>query len=139
MPGTEGSYLAQVSSWSSMDYLIACVFVVEALGMVLLRYRSGGRLRWLSSIVSLALGVWAVVLGQYASGTYQRLVGGPCPACRSWPPLLQQVWHAQVVDAYNGVQLQSLFLLAACLILLPITFWLRRRPAGASRHIVSEA
>lgn len=91
MSGTEGSYLAHISSWSSVDYLLACVFGVEALGMVLVRYRVGGRLRWLSPIVPLALGVWAVLLGQYASGAYQRLVGGPCPGCRSWPPVVQQV------------------------------------------------
>ncbi len=138
MPGTEGSYLAHMSSWSSVDYLIACVFVIEAFGVALLRYRSGGRLRWLLLIVPLALGVWAVLLGQYASGAYQRLVGGPCPACRSWPPVLQQVWHAQVVDTYNWVQLQSLFLLAACLVLLLVMLWLRRRSAGVTRHVVSE-
>ncbi len=139
MPGTEGPYLAHISSWSSVDYLIACLFAVEAFGVVLLRYRSSGRLRWLALIVILALGVWAALLGQYASAAYQSLMGGPCPACRSWPPALQQVWHVQVVDAYNRVQLQSLFLLAACLVLLSVVLWLRRRPAGVTRQVVSDA
>ena len=138
MPGTEGSYLAQISSWSSVDYLVACVFVIEALGMVLLRYRRSGRLRWLWPIAPLALGVWAWLPGQYASGAYQRMAGGPCPGCRSWPPMVQQAWQAQVVDTYNRVQLQSLFLLAACIILIPVMLWLRRRPAGVSRHVLSE-
>ena len=139
MPGTVDGYLAQLLSWSNVDYLIACVFVVEAFGMVLVRYRSGGRLRWLSPLVPLILGGWAFLLGQVASETYQRLVGGPCPGCRSWPFIVQRVWQAQVVQTYSRIYPQSVFVLVAGFICLMVVLFVRRRPSSYSRAALSRA
>lgn len=137
MPGNVDAYLAQLLSWSSVDYLIACVFVVEAVGMVLVRYRSGGQLRWLSPLAPLILGGWAFLLGQSATGAYQRYMAGPCPGCRSWPYAVQQRWHWQIIETSDRVHLQSVVLLVACFVCLVVVLFVRRRPSSNSRAVSS--
>lgn len=133
MPENVDGYLAQLLSWSNVDYLIACVFVVEAIGMVLVRYRSGGRLRWLSPLVPLILAGWAFLVGQFATEEYQLLVAGP--DCIHCSPLVGQILRAQVVQAYSRVYPQSVFLLVAGFVCLMVVLFVRRRPSSNSRAV----